>query len=300
MVARRSASAPGSLMLLGEHAVLHGYPCLVAAINRRVKVELTPRNDHEVHIESALGSLITRHGEFPAAREFRFVLGTLQHIPAAYPDGVNICINADMPPTIGFGTSAAVTVAMVAACTGSNDKSLIMQTARSIIQSVQGRGSGADVAASTFGGVVRYKINDASGTIISRHHHPVTALYCGYKTPTPEVIERVEQTWKHRGAERDALFRSMGELADLDLDDHFGHRLNEAQELMQTLGVSTPELDQCIHILRKSPGILGAKISGSGLGDCAIGWGEANIDASLPKPFELYRLQVESYGVEIE
>ena len=38
-----TASAPGSLMLFGEHAVLHGHAALVAAVDRRVTVTLRPR-----------------------------------------------------------------------------------------------------------------------------------------------------------------------------------------------------------------------------------------------------------------
>ena len=33
-------SAPGKLMLMGEHAVVYGQPCIVTAVNRRMMVEL--------------------------------------------------------------------------------------------------------------------------------------------------------------------------------------------------------------------------------------------------------------------
>jgi mevalonate kinase len=36
------ASAPGSLMLLGEYAVLHDYPALVCAIDKRISVIIEP------------------------------------------------------------------------------------------------------------------------------------------------------------------------------------------------------------------------------------------------------------------
>jgi mevalonate kinase len=300
MVGSHSASAPGSLMLLGEHAVLHGYPCLVAAIDRRVRVELTPRRDGELTIQSALGFLSARRDAHPENPSFRFVLGALRHLPAAYADGLDIHISADMPPTIGFGTSAAVTVAMVAALTGSSDKSFILQNARAIIQNVQGRGSGADVAASTYGGVVHYRMNDTAATVISTSPHPVTAIYCGYKTPTPEVIARVDALWKDKPAERDALYTRMGELAAGGIAEGFVQRLIEGQSLMQQLGVSTPELDQCVELLRNDPGIGGAKISGSGLGDCAIGWGDIRQDVRLPDSFEIYRLKIDPSGVRFE
>lgn len=287
-------------MLLGEHAVLHGHPCLVAAINRRVQVEITSRSDGELGIQSALGSLTARRDALPENPAFRFVLGTLHHLPAAYPRGLDIRISADMPPTIGFGTSAAVTVAMVAALTGSGEKSHIMQTARTVIQNVQGRGSGADVAASTYGGLVFYHMSDSACEIVSDSPHPITAIYCGYKKPTPEVIARVDALWKNKPAERDALYVRMGELASAGIGTGFALRLNEGQSLMQRLGVSTPELDECVNILRASPGIAGAKTSGSGLGDCAVGWGAITGDVRLPERFELYRLETEPAGVRFD
>lgn len=50
------ASAPGSLMLLGEYAVMHDYPALVCAIDKRITVTLVPSDDEVIEIDSALGS----------------------------------------------------------------------------------------------------------------------------------------------------------------------------------------------------------------------------------------------------
>ena len=46
------ASAPGSLMLLGEHAVLHGKPALVGALDKRITVTLTPMRHDRIEIIS--------------------------------------------------------------------------------------------------------------------------------------------------------------------------------------------------------------------------------------------------------
>ena len=43
-------------MLLGEHAVLHGFRSVVCAINRRMQITLTPLPEAVIEIESALGS----------------------------------------------------------------------------------------------------------------------------------------------------------------------------------------------------------------------------------------------------
>ncbi len=261
---------------------------------------ISPRRDGDVTIRSSLGSLTARRDALPGDHTFRFVLGALRHLPDAFAQGLDISIHADMPPTIGFGTSAAVTVAMISALTGSGDKSHVMPAARLVIQAVQGRGSGADVAASTYGGLVRYRMHDPAGEVISTDPYPVTAIYCGYKKTTPDVIAHVDARWKNNPAERDALYARMGELANGCHVNALGPQLNEGQILMQQLGVSTPELDQCVDILRTAPGITGAKISGSGLGDCAIGWGKTGGDVHLPGSFELYKLEIEPAGVRFE
>ena len=47
-----TVSAPGKLVLCGEHAVLHGQPAIVMAINRRMRVKMRLRNDNIIAIKS--------------------------------------------------------------------------------------------------------------------------------------------------------------------------------------------------------------------------------------------------------
>jgi len=308
MVRPLAISAPGSLMLLGEHAVLHGHPCLVAAIEKRIRLSIIPRNDGLVTITSSLGEYEGDRDDLPDHPSFRFVIAALHQQARALPGGCDVSIQADMPATIGFGTSAAVTVAMTGALHLAEKGSWllpdILRDARTVIQHVQGRGSGADAAASVFGGVVHYCKNDDQAETIPTGPKPITALYCGYKTPTPEVIARVEQAWSGKGAELERLYARIGETtrlgraALLNQDDkRFGQILNEGHTFMQQLGVSTRELDQCAEQLRSVKSIAGAKISGSGMGDCVIGWGRAETEATS---FDLYHLMTAPEGIRIE
>jgi mevalonate kinase len=173
-----------------------------------------------------------------------------------------------------------------------------------VIQAVQGRGSGADAAASIYGGIVRYAIGDAATRSLSRAAFPITAVYSGYKKPTAEVIARVSDIWSGRAGELHAIFEQVGKTVDAGeqaIDDGdreaFGRALEEGQDLMRRLGVSTPELEQCVALLRSDPGIAGAKISGSGLGDCAIGWGRTN---KAFAPFDTYAIVTAQDGLRIE
>jgi len=308
MVRPLVVSAPGSLMVLGEHAVLQGYPCLVTAVHHRVRISLLPRNDGIVTLTSALGHYEADRDDLPDHASFRFALAALRLHSSVLPGGLDAMIEADMPATIGFGTSAAVTVAMIGAlhqaARGSWSVPTVFTESRSVIQSVQGRGSGADAAASCLGGVVRYAMNNVEPKMIDNAPHPITALYCGYKKPTADVITHVQRQWSGREEALRSLFGRMAtevnavEVALLRGDmDELGSSLNEGQRLMEKLGVSTPELDQCVAWLRQDNQITGAKISGSGLGDCAIGWGQAE---ERPTLFARYDTTVALEGIRCE
>lgn len=282
-----TASAPGSLMLLGEHAVLHGKRALVCAINRRIIVELTPTTDHSVHIVSALADYHGTLYELDEHPSLQFVLQAIKQHRDRMPSGFELKIDSEFPADIGFGSSAAVTVATHAALMRWIDgidpaREILFNAALETVHSVQGRGSGADLAASVFGGIVGYSIAPefhAVPVIL-----PLTAVYCGYKTPTVEVIAKVEALRKGNPARYDRIYSEidMGvreALVALEEDDRmlFGLALDRGQQLMDEMGVNTPELEEIVAALQNDPEICGAKISGSGLGDCAVGIGVAEL-----------------------
>lgn len=294
-------------MLMGEHAVLHGRHALVCAVDRRLSVTLTPRPDDRVRIASVLGEDEAPLDALPLRDPFRFIWASLRSAPDGLPSGCDLSVQSDFSDRIGFGSSAAVTVATLAVLEAWAGRPLehaaLVRRATAVIRAVQGVGSGADAAASVFGGFLEYraeplKIEPLCAT------HPLTVIYSGYKTPTPEVIARVERERLQRPALYEGFFFEIDECVRTAVDAvcrdqwaELGMLMDQNHALMGALGVSDATLDTIVSALRRDPGILGAKISGSGLGDCAVGLGTTR---EWRLPYESIPCAMTNRGVQVE
>jgi mevalonate kinase len=288
LVRKLIASAPGSLMLMGEHAILHGQPALVAAIDQRIQVTLTPLTTSMLQIESVLDHYQAPLNQLTPNPSLRFVLMCVQQIylPYCHHDGrhtspgLHIHIDSDIDPKVGLGSSAALTVALSGAlslwCGLSQTSEQHLQQARHIVQQVQGRGSGADVAASLLGGVVHYQMQPPYAQPIDTQL-TIAPVYCGYKTPTAQVISHVAQLAAQQPQRYQTLYQTMGDttrqaISALKHQDYttLAQAMSAYQQHLRDLGVSDATLEAIITELTQQPDILAAKISGSGLGDCVI------------------------------
>jgi mevalonate kinase len=304
------ASAPGSLMLLGEYAVLHGKNALVCAVDRRITVTLTPRADQLANIHSSLGDLTVALNKLTLIPPFQFVTATLKKYRHLMPSGCDIDIAADFSAQVGLGSSAAVTAALLAALNDWLALALtpadMVRQVRSIIRQVQGVGSGADAAACVLGGLVAYKATPFYAEKLTASCQ-LTAAYAGYKTPTVEAIKRVSTLFANQPRVFQKICQAIDECALQGIaavrntDWHtLGNIMNMQQGLMDSLNVTTPELLEAIHQLRAHPDILGAKISGSGLGDCVVGLGLATGVTFNDEKIKLIPIPMATQGVMSE
>ncbi|WP_281647823.1 mevalonate kinase [Parendozoicomonas sp. Alg238-R29] len=303
-------SAPGSTMLFGEHAVLHGEAAIACAMDARLSVKASLRHDRHVVIRSALGGFETELDDLDKSRTHRFILALLKRWQNRLPAGIELDIESDFSHTVGLGSSAALTVAVAAAfrhlCGLPLKQRVLLDECLAVVQEVQGGGSGTDLVASIYGGIVHYRPDTRSVTPLG-DTLPVALHYCGYKTPTPDVIARVNSERMLTPALYDHLFRMMGECTQQAAGAiregglaRLGRCMNVYHGLLDSLGVCDIALAGMVHQLR-SRGVLGAKISGSGLGDCVISLenGSENGNARLDG-YECLPVSVSSAGVNFE
>lgn len=282
------ASAPGSIMLMGEHAVLHGYFSIVAAIDKRIKVTLTPRADSDINIFSEnFGKINLSCQPKSQHKKFRYVIAAIKHFENIIPCGFDLHISSNFSAKLGLGSSAAVTVATLGVLqkwlhTKVNLEKLCQQGVAVIRKVQNGLGSGADVAASVYGGVIAYRA--APMTIEKLEAIPeVSLIYAGYKTPTVEVIEKINCKAKSNPNYFSDLYNIIGDLV-LSGIKYFkqgdwyklGELFSKHYDAQRALGVSDEVIEKIINELRNMPEVFGSKISGAGLGDCVVALGKIN------------------------
>ncbi|MDO6418325.1 GHMP kinase [Amphritea sp. 2_MG-2023] len=294
-------TAPGSLMLMGEHAVLFGQRALACAVDKRISVLLTPRADRIVNIDSALAQYSANLDQLPPEPALNFVLAAIERQLPRLTQGFDLRIRSEFSHTVGLGSSAAVTAAVVAALQAlisgaerDHDPQALFAEALAVVHQVQdGRGSGTDLVAAVYGGVVGYTIasTEMAPQIRRLQGLPTISLYyVGYKMKTPDVLKRVEGFAAQSPELYAGLYQLMGQTCEqaeraVDNSDwtQLGRLMNIYQGLMDALGVNDACLAEIIYSLRSSPDVLGAKISGSGLGDCVLALG---VPTQLPLSYK--------------
>ncbi len=266
-----TSSAPGSMIIFGEHSVLRGKHAIILAINKRIHVNLEPRKDDLIYIESPLGQTTVSLNNIVVQQPLQYVLQTLKTFPLT--TGLNIKITSEMSPTMGFGTSAAVVVALLAGLItlAKSDIAQLFSKALQVVRQVQGIGSGADIMASIKGGIGLFQ-NDQYQPLAM----PVELFYSysGSKKPTSEVVNLVANNF----ANHPELLQNLDNANDaltleatkyLTKSKNLGELFNISAGIMEAFGVHTKALENFLWELREQS--CGAKLSGSGLGDCAIG-----------------------------
>lgn len=262
-------SAPGKLMVFGEHAVVYGYPCIVTAVDRRLSVSISPHTDRDEFIT-------------PGVSNTQFIEQTLETYRKRFnkSDFLKITTQSQFSHKFGFGSSSAVTIALIKALSeyykdGQDDKS-IFDLAYNVVLAVQGTGSGFDLAAAAYGGTLEFVKGGKVIEPLSISSLPLIVAYSGIKADTPTIVKALGKRYKSDKARIDSIFKRIAEIVTsgkqsiLQSDYKLaGTLMTENHELLKQLGVSTEKLDNLVDAAI-SAGAYGAKLSGAGGGDCII------------------------------
>jgi len=194
-------------VLSGEYAVLDGAPAISMAVNRRARAVLTAI-DGDVSEVTASGFSDDR-GRFQLTdgqvkwldgrEKFAVVDAAFRAVDVADSPAYLIdldtreFIDSQSRQKIGIGSSAAITIALVAALTESTDVATIARRAHAELQ--DGAGSGVDIACGLNGGLIEYRMEGASTTSLTWPEGLLyRVLWTGVAASTPDKLAQLEAT----------------------------------------------------------------------------------------------------------
>ncbi len=277
-------TAPGKLILFGEHAVVYGEPAIAVAIDRRIRVGLAAN-------EGAQQRGFTVNGFELSPRYHSFIHRAIQQYYDDDGPPLTITTDSELPSASGMGSSAAITVATVGALFARMkkfDPASIAKVGFDVEYTVQGRASPIDTSTSTHGAAILLDdtARDALLWHLSRddqhwyiHHQELPRLTLvagntGVHAKTGPLVAKVRRFVERSGFARD-IVREIGELT-LDAADalaeadheRIGALMDRNHELLAILGVNHPALERLVKAARKSA--YGAKLTGAGGGGSMI------------------------------
>ncbi|VUT26211.1 MAG: Mevalonate kinase [Candidatus Methanolliviera sp. GoM_asphalt] len=278
------ASAPGKVILFGEHAVVYGKPAIAAAITKRIYVKSRL-------IDSGSGIQISSKGKTESTIEYvkraiELVIGTKRMKKAKHGQGIEITIDSELPVGGGLGSSAALSVATIKSVSTlfgiDLEKEEIARLGKEVESKVQGASSGIDPFVSTYGGAIYYKdgrfskcrqqINPFSG------HGSIIIGYTGSPSSTKNMIANVSHLREKYPKIIDRIFDAIGDISERakiileednlnENENELGSLMNLNNGLLESLGVSSFSLSNLVNASLLA-GALGAKITGAGGGGC--------------------------------
>ncbi len=294
-----AVSAPGKLMLLGEHAVIYDHPCIVTAVDHRMKVRLFLTDDNlltlnapDVNIMNYQKS-IDKLGKGDVPKNAQFVEVAISNFFQTYhrSQGVNITSTSEFSSRFGFGSSSAITVATIKALSEIFEKPMtekeLFDLSYKTVLDIQKKGSGFDVAAAVYGGTLYFMTAGKTIEPLEVENLPLIVGYTGVKADTVALVTQVQKTADEYPIVIEGVFGLIEELVNeaksvISAQDFekLGKLMNMNQGLLDTLGVSTEKLSQLNHAALNA-GAYGAKLSGAGGGDCMIAFSPDNVRSEV-------------------
>ncbi len=271
-------SAPGKIILFGEHAVVYGQPAIavpVTQVRATARVEQSLRGSgctlHALDLNRVV-RLADAPDDDPLAAAAR---KTLDHLRLPEPD-VKIVIRSTIPLAGGLGSGAAVSAAIVRALAQHLNVALDNAAVSALVFEVEklhhGTPSGIDNTVVVYEQPVYFVKGQPVETFRVGHKLDVVIGDTGIASPTKITVGDVRAAWQAAPDRYNALFEQIGSLArqarqtiEQGEPDALGQLMNENHALLQTLGVSCAELDALVSAARNA-GALGAKLSGGGRG----------------------------------
>ncbi len=278
--------APAKIILFGEHAVVYNRPALAVPVTQvHVDVEVldSPRtgifiNAPGIDLYADLNSLPADH---PIAS---VILKLFQRFEISKPPDLEINISSSIPVASGLGSGAAVSVALTRGLSSYLSRSFTDDEVNSLAFEIEklhhGTPSGIDNTVIAYNKPVYFIKSQPMETFKVGKPFTVVIGDTGISALTKESVGDVRRLWLKDTAVFENYFDEIAQIVliarrsiEHGKPELLGELMDQNHALLQSLTVSSPELDKLVEAARKA-GALGAKLSGGGRGGNMIALAE--------------------------
>jgi mevalonate kinase len=276
-----SASAPGKVILIGEHAVVYGQPAIAVPVQQvAAKAIVSPAiqaASGSIHIAAPQVNVDANLAEMPDSDPLAAaVRATLSELAIEKPPAFTLRVSSTIPLAAGLGSGAAVSVAIIRAVSAFLGKTLADERVSALAFEVEklhhGTPSGIDNTVITFAKPVFFIKGQPIQTF--RVAQPFTLIIAdtGVASPTRVAVGDVRAAWEKDKQHYEDVFAAIGSIAtkaraaiESGNNAALGALMDQNHSYLQEIGVSSPELDNLVEAAQQA-GAQGAKLSGGGRG----------------------------------
>jgi len=275
---KSKASAPGKVILFGEHFVVYGVKAILCAIDKRITVIAEKTKERKISVKSNIGKLEleknTPLSEINSPLKPFYYLAN--KIIRNHETGIEIIVESDIPSGVGLGSSSACCVAGAAAISRlftDTTKEEILKLAIEAEKTIFQNTSGADCTVCTYGGIMKYDKKNGFTKIESKPNFHLVIANSNIEHSTETVVAGVKKFKEKNEVEFSTLCKNESELIEdvlkaLDENniEEIGNKVIQNQQYLEEIGISNNKLRDMIKIGKN--GSFGAKITGAGGGGC--------------------------------
>ena len=310
---KSKASAPGKVILFGEHFVVYGVKAILCAINKRITVTAEKMDSGKISIQSNIGNLELEPGK--SISEIKSPLKPFYYLADKMlkneNTGIKIIVESDIPLGVGLGSSSACCVAGAAAISRlfrktSNEEILVLaiEAEKTIFKNT----SGADCTVCTYGGIMEYDKENGFHKIESKPNFHLVIANSNIEHSTESVVGEVRQFKEKNEIQFTSLCKKESKLIEEVLEllienniEKLGTKIKENQEYLETIGISNDKLREMIQIGQTES--FGAKITGAGGGGCIYALtDESNLEHAInqfkDKNYDCFSVKIDFKGLD--
>jgi mevalonate kinase len=277
------ATAPGKIILFGEHAVVYGRPAIAAPVNQ-LRATAVVKNSSFDGVRLSAPDLNRdywlREVEYddPLARAVRVLLEAADLVN---PPNLEISVKSEIPIASGLGSGAAMAAAVIRALAqhldlaNLNNNESISKLTYKVEKMLHGNPSGIDNTVVVYEQpvyFVRHQPENHIETLAIKREMLFLIADSGIASSTKEVVADVRRLWLAEKEHLKQIFDSCGHIAQAAKEairagdeKQLGRLMNDNHKLLVQMRVSSKELDRLV-LAAMTAGALGAKMSGGGRG----------------------------------